>query len=230
MPPLIRARSLVYEYPDGTHALRGVDLEVRPGETLVLLGPNGSGKTTFLLHLNGILRGTGELHVCGLEVNAANLPAIRARVGLLFQDPDDQLFMPTVIDDVSFAPLNYGVAPSEAERVAREALERVGVAHLAGKSPQHLSSGEKRRVAIAGVLAANPEVLLLDEPTTYLDPPGERELLHLLRALPQAKLVVTHDVAFARAIATRAVFFDKGKAIDEGTVDELVERFDWRPE
>lgn len=227
--PLIAVRDLHYRYPDGTVALDGVDFELYPGETVALLGANGSGKTTFVLHLNGLLSGTGSVVVCGLPVVAANLAEVRRKVGVVFQDADEQLFMPTVLEDVAFGPLNLGLSPSEATARAKKSLEQAGIASALQKSPYHLSAGEKRRVAIAGVLAMAPEILVLDEPTTYLDPPGQRELLAILRQLPQAKIVVTHDMQFAGAIASRAVFFQKGKIIEAGSVKELVASFDWHP-
>jgi cobalt/nickel transport system ATP-binding protein len=226
---VISARGLTYRYPDGTEALRGVDFDLRDGESVILLGANGSGKTTFLHHLNGLLRGQGELTICGLAPGPGTLPQIRQKTGLLFQDPDDQLFMPTVLEDVCFGPLNNGMPPDAAERVAREMLELTGVNALSGRSPQHLSAGEKRRVALAGVLAMQPAVLALDEPTTWLDPPAQRSLASLLRRLPQPKIIATHDAAFARAVGTRAVFFESGRIVADGAVDGLVERFDWRP-
>jgi cobalt/nickel transport system ATP-binding protein len=226
---LIKVRGLEYRYPDGTHALRGIDFELREGETVALLGANGSGKTTFALHLNGLLEGGDRVHVDGLPSKPEHLPAIRRRVGMVFQNADEQLFLPTVLDDVGFGPLNQGLSVEVAQAKAVEALRRVGLNAALQKAPYHLSAGEKRRVAIAGVLVMEPKVLVLDEPTTFLDPPGQRELLALLRSLPQAKVLVTHDVAFAEAIATRAVFFEAGRIVAEGSVAEVVERFHWRP-
>lgn len=229
MKPLIDVRNLCYRYGDGTEALRGVDFRLAPGETVAVLGANGSGKTTFVLHLNGLLAGEGFVEVAGLRVEKKNLPAIRSKVGVVFQDSDVQLFMPTVLQDVAFGPVNLGVEPREAEERARKALASVGMAGSLHKAPYHLSSGEKRRVALAGVLVMGPEILILDEPTTYLDPPGQRDLARLLAELPQAKLIVTHDVGFARALATRAVFFERGKVAGDGPIDHIVERFDWHP-
>ena len=229
MPPAIEVRNLRYRYEDGTVALKGVDFCLQAGETVVLLGANGSGKTTFALHLNGLLQGEGEITICGMPLNRANLPEIRRKVGLVFQDSDEQLFMPTVLEDVAFGPVNLGAAPREAEEMARQALAQVGMSELCSKAPYHLSAGEKRRVALAGVLVMNPEVLVLDEPTTFLDPPGQRELLHLLRGLPQAKVIVTHDADFACALAARAVFFEHGLVACDGPIHEIVERFQWRP-
>lgn len=228
MTPLIEVRDLRYRYADGTRALDGIDFSLQPGETVALLGANGSGKTTFVLHLNGLLQGEGLVSVCGLAVGRDTLPQIRAKVGLVFQDSDEQLFMPTVLEDVAFGPLNLGQSPREAMQRARESLERVGLQGVAGKAPYHLSAGEKRRAAIAGVLAMNPEILILDEPTTFLDPPGQRLLLALLRSLPQAKLIVTHDIHFAAALASRAIFFERGKLAGQGTVSQVVEQFHWK--
>ncbi len=227
MEALIDVCNLRYRYADGTEALRGVDFQLFSGETVALFGANGSGKTTFVLHLNGLLKGDGTVRVCGLAVTKENLPEIRRRLGLVFQDPDEQLFMPTVLEDVSFGPLNLGREPAEAVRAARTALEQVGMMEALEKAPYHLSAGEKRRVALAGVLAMEPEILVLDEPTTYLDPPGQRDLAALLRQLPQAKILVTHDAAFARALASRAVFFENGRIVGEGSVDEIVREHGW---
>lgn len=227
MQPLIEVRGLQYTYQDGTAALRGVDFNLGDGETVALLGPNGSGKTTFVLHLVGLMHGQGEVTVCGMPVNKKNLPAVRRKVGILFQDPDEQLFMPTVLEDVTFGPLNLGLDEDEAVERGRRALEQVGMAGVMRKAPYHLSAGEKRRVALAGVLAMEPEILVLDEPTTYLDPPGQRELVALLKRLPQAKILVTHDTVFARELAARAVFFELGRIAGEGTPEELIRRFGW---
>jgi cobalt/nickel transport system ATP-binding protein len=227
---LIAVRNLRYTYEDGTRALDGIDFLLREGETVALLGANGSGKTTFVLHLNGLLLQDDSVTVCGLRVNKDTLAEVRRLVGLVFQDSDEQLFMPTVLEDVAFGPMNLGMTTDDAVAVARNALSRVGMADHENKAPYHLSAGEKRRVALAGVLAMSPRILVLDEPTTFLDPPGERELLDILRSLPQAKVIVTHDIMFARAIATRAVFFQKGRIVAEGSVDEIVGRFNWRPD
>ncbi len=229
MQPLIQVSNLRFRYPDGTQALRGVDFELYPGETVALLGPNGSGKTTFVLHLNGLLAGEGSVVVCGLAVKKENLAEVRRKVGLLFQDPDEQLFMPTVLEDAAFGPLAQGFSAEEALARARAALAKVGMGEAAGKAPYHLSAGEKRRAALAGVLACEPEILVLDEPTTSLDPPGQSELLTLLAGLPQAKIIVTHDTHFAAAIAGRAVFFQKGRIVASGPVEEIRRRFGWAP-
>ena len=197
---------------------------------MAVFGPNGSGKTTLLLHLNGTLRGRGSVRVCGLEMSDRNLPEIRRKAGLLFQEADEQLFMPTVLEDVMFGPLNLGWNRQEAERKCRAVLTRVGISDiLLDRPPFHLSTGEKRRVALAGVLVMEPEILLLDEPTTSLDPPGQRALLELLRTVPQPKLIATHDVHFAAALSDRAIFLNGGRLIADGKLQDVIERFDWNP-
>jgi cobalt/nickel transport system ATP-binding protein len=227
MEPLIEVRDLHFQYDDGTVALDGVNFRLFPGETVAVFGANGSGKTTFVLHLNGLLAGGGDVSVCGMAVERKNLAHVRQKVGLVFQDSDNQLFMSTVIEDVAFGPLNLGLGRNEAQARAIAALEQVGMAHVSGKAPYHLSAGEKKRVAIAGILAMRPEILVLDEPTTSLDPPGQNALLELLERLPQAKILVTHDVETARILANRAVFFEKGRIAGEGSVEEMISRFNW---
>jgi cobalt/nickel transport system ATP-binding protein len=227
MTPLIEVRDLSFRYEDGTRALDGVSFTLLPGETVAVLGPNGSGKTTFVLHLNGTLRGEGSIQICGTPLAKESLPLVRSKIGMVFQDSDEQLFMPTVLEDVAFGPLNMGLTQAEAILKAKSALEKAGMTHALDKAPYHLSAGEKRRVALAGVLAMDPEILVLDEPNTFLDPPGLRNLLHLLKELPQAKLIITHNTHFALAVATRAIFFERGKLVGDGGVAEIMERFDW---
>lgn len=225
--PLIQVSGLQYSYEDGTAALRGVDFRLEMGESVALLGPNGSGKTTFALHLNGLLCGTGAIEICGMRLEKPNLPAIRRKVGLVFQDSDNQLFMPTVLEDVAFGLRTMGMEMPQASERALKTLEAVGIAALANRAPYHLSAGEKKRAAIAGVLGMEPEILVLDEPTTFLDPPAQRSLAVLLARLPQAKLVVTHNVRFAAAVCNRAVFFQNGRITTDGPVLEIAARHDW---
>jgi len=227
MGPLVEVRGLRFRYPDGTQALDGIDFVLEAGESVALFGSNGSGKTTFVMHLNGLLAGEGAVKICGLPVDAAHMETVRGRVGLVFQDPDSQLFMPTVLEDVAFGLLNRGMTSGEAADRARSALAAVGMSAAADRLPYHLSAGEKKRVAIAGILAMEPEIMVLDEPTTFLDPPAQRTLADLLRRLPQAKIVVTHNVRFAQAVCDRAIFFEHGKIAARGRVEDIVLRFDW---
>jgi len=220
---VIRARGLRYAYPDGRLALAGIDLDVRPGERVAVLGPNGAGKTTLMLHLNGLLTGQGELEVAGVTVDPrGDVSALRARVGLVFQDPDDQLFMPTVAEDVAFGPLNLGLPREEVPARVEEALESVGLAHAADRAPYQLSMGERRRAAVATVLAMRPDLLVLDEPSANLDPRARRELLEILDGLAATLVVVTHDLLFAARLCSRAVILDGGRVVADAPCRELL--------
>ncbi|GAA4679590.1 ABC transporter ATP-binding protein [Pseudonocardia yuanmonensis] len=221
--PSLLVRDLLFAYPDGHQALHGVDLRIEPGERVALLGPNGAGKTTLVLHLNGILApGEGTVEVGGLPVTKEHVQEIRRRVGIVFQDPDDQLFMPSVREDVAFGPANFGLSgPALAERV-EQALAAVGMTGHADRSPLHLSGGQRRRVALATVLACDPEILVLDEPSSNLDPVARRELAEVLLGLGRTMLMVTHDLPYALQLCPRSVVLDEGVVVADGPTRELL--------
>ncbi len=223
--PVILMRDVRHTYPDGHPALDGVDLHIHPGERVALLGPNGAGKTTLVLHLNGILSPTsGEVAVSGLPVTREHLLDVRRRVGIVFQDPDDQLFMTTVAEDVAFGPRNLGLPPAEVEERVRDALEAVGMAEVAERPPHHLSFGQKRRVAVATVLAMRPEILVLDEPSSNLDPASRRELAEIVDGLDITVLMVTHDLPYALQLCERSVVLSQGRVVaDDPTVEVLAD-------
>lgn len=218
----IDVSGLSYSYPDGTQALRGVELYVAPGEKVALVGPNGSGKSTLLLHLNGILRGEGEVRVCGYALNEENLGRIRASVGLVFQDPDDQLFMHSVFEDVAFGPIYMGLDQQEIEARVEQALRAVGMEAYPGRVSHHLSTGEKKRVAIACVLSMHPEILVLDEPTAGLDPRSRREFIGLLDDLDQTMLIATHDMRMVAELLPRTIVLDAGRVVSDGETKALM--------
>jgi cobalt/nickel transport system ATP-binding protein len=215
---MITARGLRFRYPNGVRGLDGVDLHVADGERVAVLGPNGAGKTTLMLHLNGLLRGEGELDVAGLT----DSHELRAAVGLVFQDPDDQLFMPTVGEDVAFGPLNLGLAPERVRSRVAGALAAVRMEHVTDRAPHQLSLGQRRRVAIATVLAMRPELLVLDEPSANLDPRARRELLEVLDPIECTMLVVTHDLPFAARLCERAVILSAGRIVADGPCGEIL--------
>jgi energy-coupling factor transporter ATP-binding protein EcfA2 len=244
-PPAVRVRGLVYRYPDGEEALRGVNLEVQSGHCVALVGPNGAGKSTLLLHLNGLLPGRqrdepGHHHgfdlaltarngrrppsvwIDGIEVSPRTAYQVRRKVGLLFQDPDDQLFGTTVLEDVAFGPLNQGQSSAQAKDRALECLERVELRHLAHRPPHHLSFGERKRVCLAGVLACQPSVLVLDEPTANLDPRGRRRFIELIQSLSITTLVATHDLELVLEICSRAILLDQGIVVADGPSREVL--------
>ncbi len=224
--PVVELRGLRHAYPDGHEALRGVDLHVHPGERVALLGPNGAGKTTLVLHLNGVLRpASGTVTISGLPVADDSLLEVRRRVGIVFQDPDDQLFMPTVRQDVAFGPRNLGLRGEELEARVAAAMAAVEVSDLADRPPHHLSFGQRRRVAIATVLAMEPEILVLDEPSSNLDPASRREVADILRGLDVTVFMVTHDLPYALELCERSVVLSDGRIVGDGaTADVLGDR------
>jgi len=222
-PYAVEIDGLSFAYPDGREALRAVSLRIAAGEKVALVGPNGAGKSTLMLHLNGILGGAeSPLRLFGLPPTKANLPLIRCRVGLVFQNPDDQLFSPTVFEDVAFGPLHMGLPEGEVRQRAAWALEQVGLPGFEDRLPHHLSLGQKKRVAIATVLSMSPEMLVLDEPTAGLDPRGRRRLIGLLRELGQTLLVSTHDMALVAELFPRTVVMDEGEIAADGPTDRLL--------
>ena len=217
---------LAYAYPDGNQALFGVDFSVNQGERVALLGPNGAGKTTLVLHLNGIIPTMqGQVRVAGEVVdskNAESIKSIRHKVGIVFQDPDDQLFMPTVGQDVAFGPYNAGLRGLELERAVKEALELVGMSEFIDRPPHHLSFGQRRRVAVATVLAMKPEILVMDEPSSNLDPAARRELAEIITSLNITLLMVTHDLPFAYELCQRAVILSAGVVAADDEISRVL--------
>jgi len=221
--PALRLIELSFAYPDGRRALEGIDLIVQPGERVALLGPNGAGKTTLVLHLNGVLQpSNGAVEVGKLPVIKENLREIRRRVGIVFQDPDDQLFMPTVAEDVAFGPANFGLSGAELEARVHTALAAVGMGEHAARSPLHLSGGQRRRAALATVLSCDPEILVLDEPSSNLDPVARRELADVLLALDRTMLMVTHDLPYALQLCPRSVVLDSGRIVADAPTRDLL--------
>lgn len=219
----IEVQDLHFAYPDGREALRGVTFSVDDGERVAVLGPNGAGKTTLALHLNGLLRADrGTITIGDLELSDDTLIEIRRRVGLVFQDPDDQLFMPTVGEDVAFGPANLGVEAGELEQRVEAALGVVEAGHLETRVPHHLSGGEKRSVSLATVLVMEPGVLVFDEPASGLDPAGRRELIRTLARLPITQVLVTHDLPLALELCPRSLILDHGRVVADGASGEIL--------
>lgn len=219
----VEIEHLHFTYPDGFEALKGADLVIARGEKVALVGPNGAGKSTFMLHLNGInTPAHGSVRIGGTLVERASLRRIRAEVGIVFQDPDDQLFSPTVFDDVAFGPLHMGVAEAEIHGRVERALASVGMAGFERRLPHHLSLGQRKRVALATVLAMDPSVLVFDEPSAGLDPRGRRELIGLLRGLDQTMLVSTHDMRLVAEVFPRVVVMDDGRIVADGPTSAIL--------
>ena len=224
--PSLEINQLAFAYPDGNQALFGVNLKIEQGERVALLGPNGAGKTTLVMHLNGIHTAQhGEVLVAGKKLNTSDkekLKEIRSKVGIVFQDPDDQLFMPTVREDVGFGPYNLGHRGAQLDATVERALAQVGMLDLIDRAPHHLSFGQRRRVAVAGVLAMQPEILVLDEPSSNLDPASRRELAEILKSLQITLLMVTHDLPYALELCERSVILSGGKISEDQETRKLL--------
>ncbi len=220
---IVEVRELMYAYPDGTEALRGVSFRIGHGSSVALVGANGAGKSTLLLHLNGYLPTTrGEVLIGDTAVTRETAVLARRAVGMVFQDPDDQLFMPTVAEDVAFGPLNAGLPPEQVERRVATALERVGMTHVRERPPYRLSAGEKRAVAIATVLAMSPDILVMDEPSANLDPRARRRLIELLLSFEHTRIIATHDLEMVVEVCSRVIVLDGGKVVADGPARDLL--------
>lgn len=221
--PIFQVSGLSFTYPDGHQALYDVTFEIRKGEKVALIGPNGAGKSTLILNMAGILVDTGLIEIAGVRIEKKNLPLIRSLVGVVFQNPDDQLFSPTVYEDVAFGPLHMGFPIGEVNERVDQALNCVGMAHYVERLSHHLSLGEKKRISIATVLSMSPEILLLDEPTSSVDPRARRNLISLLEDLPVTMLVSTHDLSFALDILPRTIFLDEGRIVADGDTEQILQ-------
>lgn len=219
---IIEIKNLSYSYPDKTPALSNINLEIYEEQSIGVIGPNGAGKTTLLLHLNGILQGEGMIKICGMEINGKNLPQIRSKVGLIFQDPESQLFMPTVFDDVAFGPLNMNMPKEKIPAVVEKALDEVDILKAKDKLAHHLSFGEKKRVSFATVLSMNPEILAMDEPTSNLDPKHRRKLINLIKKSQHTKIIATHDLELVLETCRKVIILDKGAVVSEGNTKVLL--------
>ncbi len=219
---LVEVEDLSFAYPDGTAALEDVSFRIHHGESVAVVGANGAGKSTLLLHLNGFLAPSrGRVRIGDLPLTRETLPAVRRSVGLIFQNPDDQLFMPTVLEDVAFGPLNLGLPAAEARLRAEQALQQVEALHLQDKPPYRLSGGEKRAAAIAAVLAVAPDILVMDEPSSGLDPRGRRRLIELLAAFRHTKLIATHDLDLVLDLCQRTIVLHRGRVAADGPTTEI---------
>jgi cobalt/nickel transport system ATP-binding protein len=221
--PVITIENLSFYYPDGKKALDGVTLSVFDGEKVAVVGANGAGKSTLLLQLNGVYSGNGMIRIAGLDCIKKNLNIIRASVGVVFQNPDDQLFSLTVFDDVAYGPRYQGLSKQEVEQKVHRALSAVQMEGCGNRNPYHLSGGEKKRISIATVLSMEPKILVLDEPTAGLDPRARRELIELLERLPQTMLIATHDLGLVEQLATRMIVMNHGAIVADGNSKTLLE-------
>lgn len=222
MEQIIKISNLNFTYPDGKQVLNDINLNVYENESVGIIGPNGAGKTTLLLHLLGILRGEGEINILGMSMNNGNLKKIRSKISLVFQDPDDQLFTPTVFDDIAFGPLNLGHPRDLIGEKVKESLNKVGMSGFEERFPHHLSFGEKKRISIATVLAMEVEILLLDEPSSNLDPKARRQLINLLNNLKITKIIAAHDLKLVLEICKRVILLDEGKIVAGGNTEDIL--------
>jgi len=222
MSKAIEIENFSYAYPDGTAALSNISLSIEHGQRLTLIGPNGAGKSTLLLAMAGFVKGTGKVFIDGLQINRQNLKKIRTLLGCCLENPDDQLFMPTLFDDVAFGPLNMGLDSEQVKNRVSEAMKTVGLTEMADKAPHHLSAGQRRAAAIATILSMAPKIITLDEPDGSLDPRNRKNLTKLLTGLPQTLIIATCDMNFAAAIADRAVLLDKGLVVADGDATKIM--------
>ncbi len=217
----ILAQNVSYAYDDGTAALRQINFAIETGEKIALVGPNGAGKSTLLLALSGFVPFQGNIEIAGLPLQNSDIKKIRRNLGIVFQNPDHQLFMPTVEEDIAFGPMNMGLTGPDLETRIQTALDQTGTTHLRPKAAHHLSTGEKRRVAIAAVLSMNPKILIMDEPSSNLDPRGRRNLIDLLKTMPQTLLIAGHDLEMLLEICPSALLLDTGKIVASGPTKDL---------
>ena len=222
MQELIKVKNLSFSYPDGQQALKDINLTIYKGESVAFMGPNGAGKSTLILHFNGILQSNGSVSLLGKPVDNGNLRWVRSKVGLVFQTPDDQLFSPTVFDDVAFGPVNMGYAKAEVQQAVTQALDAVGMNGFEKRSSHHLSVGEKKRIAIATVLSMSPEILVIDEPTSNLDPRGKWAFVEVLKHLPVSKVIVSHDLEVVRALCRRVIVIEDGSIVADGATSDIL--------
>jgi len=219
---IVQVHNLKYSYPDGHKALCGVSFNLCEGDKVALVGPNGAGKSTLILHLNGILMGDGEITIGNVRLSPEHLPVIRSMAGLVFQNPDDQLFSPTVFEDVAFGPLHMGLPENEVMARVDKALEMVHMTNYRDRLSHHLSMGEKKRIAIATVLSMHPQILVLDEPSAGLDPRARRSLINLMHEMPITMLVSTHDMAMVKECFPRTIVMDEGRIVADGLTAEIL--------
>lgn len=222
MEEVINIENLSFAYPDGRQALKNINLKINRGDIVAIIGPNGAGKSTLLQHLNGIIHNNGAIRILGKPLDRGNIRWVRSKVGVVFQNPDDQLFSPTVFDDVAFGPINMGYTKEEVQAAVGEALEQVGMSDFEQRSPHHLSLGEKKRIAIATVLSMSPEILVFDEPTSNLDPKAKGSIIRLFTQLPATKIIATHDLELVNVLCPRTVILNDGIIAADGATKEIL--------